>query len=458
VLCTGCYQHEQQNQTASIVNLDHLDYLGEEVRRNDTTYRIIHLYAEAPDYLWLDDDDEGTACLDDAARAAILYLRHYELTADTSSLEKARQLLRFVMYMQREDGLFYNFVWNNRLEINTEHPNSRAEPFGWWAARGVWALGVGVKSLSDVDPSLTDSLATSLQKALLHLQDFVSRYGQTTDRGGYAFPLWLLYETASDATSELLLGLSAYYQVRPDSGLKTIIDRLSEGISMMQYGSMNTFPYGAHASWIEGWHGWGNAQTMALAGTSYTTTATREAEHFFPRLLIEGWMHSFNLDDPDSRREFEQIAYAIRCVTLGLIRLYEATNDGRFVKMAGIASSWLTGNNIAGVSMYETTSGRGYDGISRPGTVNYNSGAESTIEALLTILEVEQHPEAHRWLSARGDPPVNISSNGIDYLYRVFNTSKRNRSERLALVMNLTEEKLLILEGRRLETFLNSLS
>ena len=34
----------------------------------------------------------------------------------------------------------------------------------------------------------------------------------------------------------------------------------------------------------------------------------------------------------------------------------------------------------------------GYDGINDKSTLNKNSGAESTIEALLTILEAEKNP------------------------------------------------------------------
>ena len=70
------------------------------------------------------------------SRAAVVYLRHFELTRDEGAREKAEALLRFIAHMQRDDGLFYNFVWNNQLDINKTHPNSRANRFGWWAARG----------------------------------------------------------------------------------------------------------------------------------------------------------------------------------------------------------------------------------------------------------------------------------------------------------------------------------
>ena len=38
---------------------------------------IIHIYSNYPDYAYVGDDDEGIACIDDAARAAIFYLEYY---------------------------------------------------------------------------------------------------------------------------------------------------------------------------------------------------------------------------------------------------------------------------------------------------------------------------------------------------------------------------------------------
>ena len=437
-------------------NLAHLDYLGEDVLHEGDTLRIIHIYANAPNYAWTDDSDEGVACVDDAARAAVLYLRHYELTGDDASRTKAEALLRFVLYMQREDGLFYNFVWNSQLDINTEHANSRADEFGWWAARGVWALGMGARVLETANPSLATAAAEGVQRTLPHLHQLQERYGETMQRHGHTVPLWLVYETAADATSELLLGLVAYQKAHPDPDVAVLIDRFAEGIAMMQYGSMLAFPYGGHASWVDGWHGWGNSQTMALAEAGHLASAEREAEQFYPRLLVEGWLHSIPFDTSATAiREFEQIAYAVRAMSVGLIRLTDATGDVRYAQMAGLAAGWLTGNNVANTPMYDAQTGRGFDGINSPTDVNRNAGAESTIEALFTLLEIEQHPEARRWLMARGEPPVHFEKAGKRYAYRVFTAGADGEARRLAIVMNLTDETTEVLEGAALDLFLN---
>ena len=63
---------------------------------------------------------------------------------------------------------------------------------------------------------------------------------------------------------------------------------------------------------------------------------------------------------------------------------------------------WFTGNNDANFVMYDSNTGRGYDGLNGvTGKVNRNSGAESTIEALLAIQAVEVIPQAKSMLQVK---------------------------------------------------------
>jgi hypothetical protein len=454
LVASGCDGSDDRREppatTAQMVNFDHLDSLGEQAGPGNSA-RIIHIYSEAPSYGWVGDDDEGIACVDDAARAAVVYLRAFELTGDTAAREKGEELIRFILHMQTEDGLFYNFVWNNDLDINTTHQNSTAGEVEWWASRAIWALGVGARVLKSENPNLSNAAAMSIRRTLPHIEKLVENYPATEDHGGRLVPTWLVHETASDATSELLLGLSALERAYPDPKLAETIDKLAEGVAMAQWGSMNQFPYAAHGSWLEGWHGWGNSQTQALSEIGRTASAINEARSFYSRLLVNGWLHSFKYDNPDVSRKFEQIAYAVRAVSVGLIRLYESTGNQDYLIMAGLAASWFTGNNVAGFEMYDATTGRGHDGIGSPTVVNMNAGAESTIEALFTMLEIDQHPIASKWLFARGRGSVSETIDGKDYLHRLFVVA----DDSLAVVMNLTDEQLDILSGPELTNFLN---
>ena len=411
-------------------NLDHLDFLGEDIVHDGDTLRVVHIYAEpGPDGGWVfvGDDDEGFACVDDAARAAVVYLRHYAQTGDEASRRTATKLLRFVRYMQAESGLFYNFVWDRSLRINTEHANSLADEVSWWTARAVWALGEGARVLAEADPAEAAADEAAIRRVEPHLDRLLANYPTVREEDGRPFPQWLLHSTAADATSELLLGLVALQAAAPTEAGALRAERFSEGLAGLRFGDLDTFPYGGHASWTGGWHGWGNSQTQALAeaarlgaaGPDALASAEAEAQSLYARLLVEGWLH--NLDyATEEPQAFEQIAYDVRPAAVGLVRLFEATGDERYAVMAGLAASWFHGLNPAGATMADPATGRGYDGILAPDRLNRNAGAESTVEAQLTLLEVGAHPEASAWAWATADAPRTLQWNGRTVRARTF--------------------------------------
>ncbi len=437
LIALGCSNpSEPEQEIESTFNLSHLEHLIETVEHDGKQVSIVHIYADAPSYNWVGDDDEGQACVDDVARAAVVYLRHYELTGEKSSAEKAKELLRFVLYMQTDEGLFYNFVWDNTLRINTVHENSIADKVNWWSARAVWALGTGARVLAEYDSTFTEVLLTSIDDIYPKLEGMVSSYPQTKRINGYEMPTWLISESASDATSELLLGLNSVYELTGEEKFKSLIDKLGEGIALMQYGNSAEAPYGAHISWQGGWHGWGNSQTMAMAEAGKLPSAKKEAENFYTKLLVDGWLHSFELANPSNKREFEQIAYATRGVAVGLVRLFEATNNQDYAILAGLAASWFTGNNVADAIMYNALHGYGFDGINSAEMVNKNSGAESTIEALFTVLEIEQHPVANKWMYAKASDAEELTKNGKEYRYRTFTVNRNGINDSIVLLLN----------------------
>lgn len=426
------------------INLAHLDHLGEDVTGADgQTVRLVHIYADAPSYAWTGDPDEGIACVDDVARAALVYLAHAETLAPgaarTAVLDRAEALLRFILRMQRGDGHFYNFVLDRTLAINTTHETSRADRFSWWAARAVWALAEGLLGFAGERPALAEACAAAVARSLPAMERAASSFGTYTDAGGKRLPAWALDGTHYDATSELLLGLVAYRRARPSESVDRLIARFAQAFEEARFGSLAAFPYGSHASWTGGTHLWGNAQTQALAEASRPASARREADTYFARWLVEGPWHALEYET-ERTVAYEQIAYDIRTIAAGLAALARATSDARYGAMAGLAASWLTGNNAAATPMYDPETGRTFDGIDapRPGatspdpTVNRNSGAESTIEALLALQAVARVPEAVRWLHARAAAPQSGTWQNEAVRFRVFTTPT---GERGALVL-----------------------
>jgi hypothetical protein len=399
------YASSAQEQS-SLVNFKHLEHLTEKIALNSDTISIVHIYSNYPDYKWIDAKEsgpEGIACVDDAARAAVVTLRCFELTHDSSKLAEARPLLKFVLAMETEDGEFYNFVLADHTINRTGKTSYKS--FGWWAARGVWCMSLGYRIFKDVDTAFASRLKDGIIRTFPHIEALLKKYGEAKSAGQLRIPQWLVYDSGSDVSSELLLGLTEYYRVTHDSRVREYIKKLADGLMMMQDGDAATFPYGLHRSWETMWHMWGNGQTQVLAcagallgDSAMIRSAEREAQGFYSRLLIEGYMKELDIAHPENNVNREQIAYGIRPIAVGLLRLYDATKNETYLKMAGLAASWLFGNNIAHQQMYDTQSGICFDGIMDSLSFNKNSGAESTIEALHTLIEIDRYPIAKKYL------------------------------------------------------------
>ncbi len=136
-----------------VIRLDHLRSLGLDATVKGRPVRVVALYAEAPDYRPTAsparDGYEGIASLDDAARAAVVYLRYYETTGDTTARNEALGLLAFAVAMEEGDGEFVNFI-DAAGRQNLTAPSS-IKSMSYWAARSIWAFGEAVRVLRGRD-------------------------------------------------------------------------------------------------------------------------------------------------------------------------------------------------------------------------------------------------------------------------------------------------------------------
>ena len=157
-LAAGCRRETEpiaarRDPSPLAVRLDHLRHLGMSIVVNGRPVRVVSLYAEAPDYRLVGsparDGFEGIASVDDAARAAVVYLRDYEVSGDTRSRDEALGLLAFVTAMEQGDGEFVNFI-DSAGRLNLNAPSSR-KSMSYWAARSIWALGEAARVLGPKD-------------------------------------------------------------------------------------------------------------------------------------------------------------------------------------------------------------------------------------------------------------------------------------------------------------------
>ena len=401
LLLISC-KSEGNVQHIDSLNTDHLDHLYEEIKVNDIDMAVIHIYANYPSYNYIDDEDEGMACVDDAARAAVLYLDLFNSTHNDEYLNKHKQLTEFLLYMQADNGYFYNFVWSD-YSINIKHENSLAEP-NWWSWRALWALTESYKYYETRDSIFAKKTSKSIEKLILNIKKDIPNQMETENINGLDIPTWLPNKYAADQSSVLILGLVNYYIQTKNETMKKYISMLCEGIMQMQIKDDTNKYYGAFLSWQNYWHAWGNSQAYALLKANQILNDERilqsallELDNYLPAVVKEGYINSYSviknndLIETENITQFSQIAYNIRPMIYSLCEAYKISNDQKYLTLAVNINKWIFGDNPAKSIMYNSKSGVVFDGINSIQEVNMNSGAESTIEALLAMQRILEY-------------------------------------------------------------------
>jgi hypothetical protein len=405
-LCQCKPQEGKKPASHSQINTTHLDALYAEKVVGADTIGFIHLYSEYPDYHLVGDADEGIACVDDASRAAIFYLRQYKMTANPEHLRKGRNLISFLLSMQAPNGYYYNFIWPDG-RIHTDGPTSKPEP-NFWSWRTLWAFGEAIAVLEPMDPLVNEmqQQRERLKRNLLIEPSFRSTGTDTSM--GWTFPTWLPKICGTDQAAIVLIGLSLMIQQSsPDQAMDkdsviSFMEHFAEGIYIMQNEQPGTMQDGAILSWENMWHAYANIQSYALLVSGevledphQTSHALYEIDHFYPAVLAAGGLNHFSVRVTDKKvnvydqASFPQIAYGRRPMVWAALKAYDVTGEKKYLTMARELASWFSGNNPAKAVMYDPATGRGFDGISSPDQINKNAGAESTIEALLTVQALE---------------------------------------------------------------------
>jgi hypothetical protein len=211
-------------------------------------------------------------------------------------------------------------------------------------------------------------------------------------------PAWLITGGA-DASSEAVLGLAAYVQAGGGAAARTALAQLAHGIADMGSGTASTWPYGAilpSAAARSEWHPWGAQMATALADAATALhqpgllgAAVADTAIFTPHLLTATGPD--NLWGP-APVDSSQIAYGAGARVLALLAVATATSSAGLRQLSGIAAGWFFGQNPADTATYNRATGATDDGINANGTVNLNSGAESTIFGLLTMEALDANP------------------------------------------------------------------
>jgi hypothetical protein len=392
-------------QDTSLVNLSHLAHLYTPVTfSNGVQAGGIYIYAEAPDYHFVTAPGEGYTCVDDVARAVQVYIRHPSYASDTALQNKAYNLIEFLLQMQSDNGYFYNFILSGSL-INKGGQTSKNDA-DWWSWRALYALTEAAPVIKTTNAQLTTRMDEAVARLVAKMKSDLVNLPQTTKVvNGITVPQWLPAGSGTDQAAIIILGLIPYCTASNDVQMSDYIKKLADGILLMQHGDSLQFPYGAILSWENTWHAYGCDQAYALLKVSdflndpqYRAKALLEIDHFYAWQLKNGFQSSFVVQSNGaqiqqvSNQTFEQIAYGIRPMVFAAAEAYDITKQSKYADMAGQLAAWFFGANVAGETMYSTATGRCYDALNGANNVNRNSGAESTIEALLAMQKVEAFP------------------------------------------------------------------
>lgn len=382
-------------------NLAHLDWLRREIPVPGASPLITWQIYATPvtpgdtngPYRFVGDEDEGVGCVDDVARAAIVYAR-------AGSLERAREALAFVRRLHAGGGTYYNFVWADGTP-NKTGPTSKPG-LNWWTARALWALAEGARVFRKSDPVYAEALRADAMRTVAALAaDLKQRDGTTfhwgRGPGAVAAPGWFVGQ-APDVTAVCVLGLSALHADRPDPTAAKLIARYGAAIAAWKPGARGTAIAGAHMPGLgpSHWHAYGAHMLHALAAGGAAikskpllAAARAEADFFVPHLLVSGGPIAGFFPAPVFH---PQIAYGVEPQVLGLLALSDATGEPRYAKLAALFGSWLAGANEAKKPMYDAASGRVSDGLDALKGPNQDAGAESAIEGLMAWQALAARP------------------------------------------------------------------
>ena len=299
--------------------------------------------------------EEGVACVDDAARAVVLWCDVWERTRSPVARAWIDGLVAFCRWTQQADGRFLNFIldWNGAL--NVEGPTSRVDGSSFWQARGARAMAKVWRTLGDAQAR------ADYERARVWF-----------DQGN----------PGSDVRAIQVLAAIDAEDAKQD------ITRWCDDIVSQRRGDVLVDAHDAERP-----HLWAHVQegvlaraATALGRPELLDVARRSADAYLVP-LIEG---GFDLPTVQP--------YGAASAVFTMERLAEATGDPRYGAAARDARAWFDGRNPAGLPVYDRAAGRVADGID-DGRLNPHSGAESNVlgaQALIADVAawVVRHPDA----------------------------------------------------------------
>jgi len=305
------------------------------------------VYADPSDALVpaRESGEEGVACVDDAARGIVLFADLWSVTGGAELRDWATGLLDFVLYLQRPDGRFVNFIhdWSG---APNEHGQTSVPGGAFWQARALSGLAKAWVTLDD------PRAAGGFERALAPVLDAPA---------------------AADVRSVQIRAVLEIVRSGRMPQLTATLGAWCDQLVALREGEVLLDAPGTL-------HLWGHSQEAVLAdaGTflgrgDLIAAAVRSADLVFGPAIASAF--DFPVVQP----------YDVACAVDAMDRLAAATGESRYERGAADARAWFDGRNTAGAPVYDRQLGRVADGIDH-GQVSRSSGAESNIVGAQALL------------------------------------------------------------------------
>ena len=307
---------------------------------------------------WSIGDPNHGYTLDDNARAFVVALQAYAITNRTDLLILARRYLAFMLYAQREDGLFRNFAGYDRQWLESEgSPDSNG--------RALWALGYGVNHAPE--KGMCDAALWMFNRAKTSIE-------------------WL---TSPRAVASAMLGCAEVYAANQNVAVMLAhIDQYAAYLAgLFQQVADDQW------QWFERSLTYGNAtlsQAMLVAGKltgskRYLEVGQRSLEFLIKTTFVNDQLNLIGQNgwyqQGSPAATFDQQPIDAACMTEALLTAASILEQPRYHTLAQSALEWFYGRNCHALPLYNAVTGGCFDALIAEG-VNQNQGAESTLAHL----------------------------------------------------------------------------
>lgn len=341
-----------------LVPLDHLE------RLTDCFGIVQHANHALPDY-------RTGYTTDDNARALVVAVKHHRLHGDPRSRDLAARYLAFLLFAQKEDGRFHNFIgYDRRPADETGSEDS--------LGRALWALAYTL--YLPPQPGVVGPADRMFHAAL----PWVERLEHPRGR---AFCLTALYWWAQTHREEdraralalpLAQSLVDEYRRHSRPGWDWILPEMTYVNAKLPEALFR-----AHQLT-------GRDEFCAVASSALNFLSEKTLRD--DSLCLVG-NHGWYRADEEEPPLYDQQPVDAAAMVEAFLAGFDATGDAEYLRRAWLALEWFFGRNLLGLSLHDPETGGCFDALTATG-INQNRGAESTISLLLaqlSVLEARQH-------------------------------------------------------------------